>query len=67
MIAFLILSWSIFNVPEVTSTNTGTPPRKTTAFAVEVNVNEGIMTSSPDLISHKIEAISKAAVPELVR
>jgi hypothetical protein len=46
------------------STNTGTPPRKTKALAVETNVKLGIMTSSPGAISSSNAVISSAAVQE---
>ena len=48
------------------STNTGTAPRSTKAFAVEGKVNEGRMTSSPGPTSARSAAISRAAVPEWV-
>ena len=43
------------------STNTGVAPRSTNALAVETNVNDGMMTSSPGPRSSSIAAISSAA------
>ena len=56
----------MFKVSFQTSKNTGIAPRKTNAFAVETKVKEGMITSSPSLISARIAAISKAAVHECV-
>src|SRR5262249_52791018 len=47
-------------------TNTGTAPRSTNAFAVETNVKDGMMTSSPGSRSSSSAAISSAAVHECV-
>ena len=44
------------------STKTGRAPVRTTAFAVETKVNDGIMTSSPDRRFNKLADISNAAV-----
>ncbi len=49
------------------STNTGTAPRSTNAFAVDTNVNDGMMTSSPGSRSSSSADISSAAVHEWVR
>jgi hypothetical protein len=46
------------------STNTGVAPRSTKAFAVETNVKEGRMTSSPGLTPTSSAAISNAPVQE---
>src|SRR5690242_2160672 len=67
VIAASILVSSMFRVSSRTSTNTGTPPRSTNAFAVDTKVNEGMMTSSPGWISISIAAISSAAVQLWVR
>lgn len=48
------------------STNTGTAPRSTNAFAVETKVKDGMITSSPGTRSSRIAAISSAAVHEWV-
>ncbi len=57
----------MFIVPGSTSTKTGTAPRRTNAFAVETNVYDGMMTSSPGVRSSRIAASSSACVHELVR
>ena len=44
------------------STNTGLAPRSTNALAVETNVSDGMITSSPGPMSSSIAAISSAAV-----
>ena len=49
------------------STKTGTAPRRATALAVELNVKEGRITSSPGPIPARIIIISRAAVPEGTR
>jgi hypothetical protein len=67
VIAASIRVSSIFNVSGLMSTNTGTARRRTTAFAVETKVNDGIMTSSPGSNPERIAAISNAAVHECVR
>ena len=46
------------------STKTGLAPRRTKALAVETNVNEGTMTSSPGFRSQRMAAISRAAVQD---
>ena len=48
------------------SANTGLAPRSTKALAVETNVNDGTMTSSPGLRSSSSAAISRACVQEVV-
>ena len=48
------------------STNTGRPPRPTTALAVVTKVNDGMMTSSPGPMSASVNAISRAAVHDCV-
>ena len=48
------------------STNTGTAPRSTNAFAVDTNVNDGISTSSPGSRSSSSADISSAAQPTRV-
>jgi len=47
--------------------NTGFAPRRTNAFAVETNVNEGTMTSSPGWVSRRIADNSSASVHDVVR
>ena len=47
VIAASISVSSILSVSARMSTNTGTAPRSTNAFAVDTNVNDGMMTSSP--------------------
>ena len=47
VIAASILVSSIFSVSGRMSMNTGTPPRNTNALAVEENVYDGMMISSP--------------------
>ena len=49
------------------STKTTVAPLNTNASAVETNVYDGIITSSPSLISHKRAAISVACVHDVVR
>ena len=49
------------------STKTGVPPLKQNAFAVETKVKEGMIISSPGLISASNAQISNAAVQEWVR
>src|SRR3954463_10429970 len=44
---------SMLSVSGLMSTNTGTPPRSTTAFAVETKVKDGITTSSPGPMSRE--------------
>ncbi len=58
---------SMFNVSGRMSTKTGVAPRSTNAFAVETNVNDGMMTSSPAPTPLRMAAISRAAVQECVR
>ena len=48
------------------STKTGIAPRSTNAFAVETNVNDGMITSSPGPTPLRMAAISRAAVHECV-
>ena len=48
------------------STNTGVAPRRTKALAVETNVKDGMITSSPGPTPLRIAAISSAAVHEWV-
>jgi hypothetical protein len=48
------------------STKTGVAPLNIKAFAVETNVNEDIITSSPGLILRRDALISKAEVHEVV-
>jgi hypothetical protein len=64
VIAASILASSMFSVSGRMSTNTGTPPRTATALAVETNVNEGMITSSPGPIPARMIAISSAAEQE---
>ncbi len=54
----------IFKVSGLISTKTGTAPLSTKALAVETNVKEGKITSSPTLISERMAAISRAVVQE---
>ncbi|VVT29630.1 conserved hypothetical protein [Hoeflea sp. EC-HK425] len=67
MIRGSIFSASMFIVPGSTSAKMGVAPRSTTALAVDVNVKEGMMTSSPGPRSSSNIAISSAAVQECVR
>ena len=60
---FLIDSISIKKVLGSTSTNIGFKPNKTTTSAVETNVKEGTITSSPDFKSKLKRAIFRASVP----
>jgi len=55
---------SMFSVSGRMSTNTGRAPQRTKAFAVETNVYEGMMASSPGPIPHRMAAISKPAVQD---
>ena len=48
------------------SAKIGIPPLKIKALAVETNVKDGIIISSPGLISANIADISKAEVHEVV-
>ncbi len=57
---------STFIVCSSTSTKTGTAPRMAIAVAVEENVNDGQMTSSPGSSSSRRPAISRAWVHEVV-
>src|SRR5437899_5106888 len=66
VMAASIFDSSMLSVSSRTSTNTGTPPRSTKALAVETNVNEGMMISSPGSIPARIAAISSAPVHECV-
>src|SRR5688500_18978838 len=66
VMAASIFDSSMLSVSSRTSTNTGTPPRSTNAFAVETKVNEGMMISSPGPMPARIAAISSAPVPECV-
>jgi hypothetical protein len=63
-IAALKLSGSIVRLLESMSEKTGTASRNATAFAVDGNVKDGTMTSSPGPMPAKAHAISKAAVPD---
>ena len=56
----------MFSVSGRMSTKTGVAPRSTTALAVDTNVKDGMMTSSPGPSSSSIAAISSAAVQEWV-
>jgi hypothetical protein len=66
VMAASILVSSMFNVSGRISTNTGTPPRSTNALAVETNVKDGMMISSPGWVSASRPIISSAAVQECV-
>ena len=66
VIAFSTSASSRLQVSSRMSTNTGVAPRRTKAFAVETNVNDGMITSSPGPTPERIAAISKAAVQECV-
>ena len=46
------------------STKTSRAPSRTNALAVDTNVNDGKITSSPGFRLHKMAAISRAAVHE---
>ncbi len=48
------------------STNTGVAPRSTNAFAVDTNVYDGMMTSSPGPTRARSAAISSADVQDCV-
>jgi hypothetical protein len=52
----------MFKVSGLTSTKTGLAPARITAFAVDTNVNEGMITSSPGSRSQSIAANSRAEV-----
>src|SRR5258708_582904 len=52
----------MFRVSGRISTKTGFAPARTTALAVDTNVNEGMITSSPGLRSQSIAASSRAEV-----
>ena len=67
IIAFSINFSSMFMVSGRMSTKVTVAPRKTKAFAVETKVYEGMMTSSPGDMSHKIADISRALVQDVVR
>mgnify|MGYP005833694811 CR=1 FL=1 len=54
----------MFSVSGRMSTNTGRAPSRTNALAVDTNVYDGMITSSPGSSSHSMGAISCAAVPE---
>src|SRR6056297_1102062 len=66
-IAFSILFSSIFIVSGLISTNTILAPLNTKALAVDTKVKEGIITSSPSLISQINAAISNPAVQDGVK
>src|ERR1051326_2984995 len=71
LVLFVILDWkswmSIVSVWSLISQNTGFPPPRMIAFAVETNVKLGRITSSPGFRSIIIIAISSACVQEVVR
>ena len=52
--------------PTSTSTYTGVAPRKANALAVDTNVNDGMMISSPGPAPMSKAACSRAAVAECV-
>ena len=56
----------MFSVSGRTSTNFSVAPRSRKALAVETNVYEGRMTSSPGATSHSSAAISSADVHDVV-
>jgi hypothetical protein len=56
----------ILSVSGLMSTNTGTPPRRTKALAVDPKVKEGLIIASPDSILQRIASISRAPVHECV-
>ena len=58
---------SRFMVSGSTSAKTILAPRRAKALAVLTKVNDGMITSSPGLISSRMAAISSAEVPEVVR
>ena len=60
------LDSSRFSVSGRMSAKTMRAPRRAKAFAVETNVKEGTITSSPARKSNKSEAISSACVQEVV-
>src|SRR5688500_6710015 len=62
-----IRSSSMLRVSGLMSTNTATAPLNTNALAVDANVNDGMITSSPGWISQSSAVISRAAVPDGVR
>src|SRR5687767_7339271 len=57
----------MLRVSGLMSTNTATAPLNTNALAVDANVNDGMITSSPGWISQSSAVISRAAVPDGVR
>ena len=66
VIASAARAGSRFSVSGSTSTKTGVAPRRTNALAVEENVNEGMITSSPGPTSDSSAVISSAPVQECV-
>ena len=57
----------MFRVSGRTSTKTGRAPRRTNAFAVDTNVKDGMITSSPGSKSSKSALISSACVQDVVK
>ena len=66
VIAASISVSSMFSVSGRMSTNTGTAPRSAKALAVETNVNDGMITSSPGCRSSRSAHISSAWVHDVV-
>jgi hypothetical protein len=64
-----LLWWAFFYYRqfELISTKTGTTPLFTKAIAVDTNVNEGIIISSPSFRFNKVAIISKPPVAECVK
>jgi hypothetical protein len=62
----LIFDSSMLSVSDRMSTNTGTAPRSTKAFAMLTNVHDGMMSSSPGPMLASMAVISSAAVHESV-
>ncbi len=62
-----ILFSSILNVSSLISQKTTFAPLNKKALIVDENVNDGAITSSPLCKSAKIEAISSAVVPDVVK
>ena len=64
VIAAIVASTSMLNVPGSMSTSTGFAPTRTTQPAVAKNEYVGVITSSPGPMSSAIKAASTASVPD---
>ena len=63
---FTIKFGSMFKVSNVESTKTGFAPKSAKALAVDTNVNDGTITSSPGFKLHSNADISSACVQDVV-